>query len=97
MSSSNEILAIGINTKPLILFRNEYNVWKGRFMDFIEHNEKYGEMMKDNILNGDAIFEKIIEAVPDNNPPIAAERRRKLPSELTAEERDRVRADKDAK
>ena len=80
MSSYSETLSFRSDTKSPVLYRGEYHVWKGRFMDFIENNEQYGEEMKKSILEGNGVFRIDQEANPNHNPPLDEIHREKLQS-----------------
>ncbi|KAI3698153.1 hypothetical protein L6452_31265 [Arctium lappa] len=49
--TSRETLAIGIDTKPPVLFRGEYEQWKDRFMDFIERHD-LGTLIRKSLEEG---------------------------------------------
>ncbi|KAJ9547007.1 hypothetical protein OSB04_019550 [Centaurea solstitialis] len=82
-----EALAIGSNTKPPVLFRGDYNMWRDRFLDFIDRRDL-----------GEYIRLSLKEACSTrSDPPVAAHTVIKKFEDMTDPEKNRHKADKLAK
>ncbi|KAJ9540898.1 LOW QUALITY PROTEIN: hypothetical protein OSB04_027404 [Centaurea solstitialis] len=92
--TTREALAIGSDTKPPVLFRGDYNMWRDRFLDFIDRQD-LGEYIRLSLKEGPKTEEK--PAQPDSDPPVAAHTVIKKFEDMTVEEKNRHKADKLAK
>ncbi|KAJ9553200.1 hypothetical protein OSB04_017245 [Centaurea solstitialis] len=93
---TREALAIGSDTKPLVLFRGDYNMWRDRFLDFIDKQD-LGEYIRLSLKEGPKVFTEEKPAQPDSDPPVAAHTVIKKFEDMTVEEKNRHKADKLAK
>ncbi|KAJ9541501.1 hypothetical protein OSB04_028007 [Centaurea solstitialis] len=91
-----EALAIGSDTKPPVLFRGDYNMWRDRFLDFIDRQD-LGEYIRLSLKEGPKVFTEEKLAQPDSDPPVAAHTVLKKFEDMTVEEKNRHKADKLAK
>lgn len=95
MNSSKEALSIGTDSKPPILYREEYEQWRLRFLIFIKRQIN-GKEMIDSIENGP--MEPVYTIVPAN--PGAgcpeAERQLKAYDNYSPQEKARYDADEGA-
>ncbi|KAJ9548064.1 hypothetical protein OSB04_020607 [Centaurea solstitialis] len=94
--TTREALAIGSDTKPPVLFRGDYNMWRDRFLDFIDRQD-LGEYIRLSLKEGPKVFTEEKPAQPDSDPPVAAHTVIKKFEDMTAEEKNRHKADKLAK
>ncbi|KAJ9545673.1 hypothetical protein OSB04_025380 [Centaurea solstitialis] len=94
--TTREALAIGSDTKPPVLFRGDYNMWRDRFLDFIDRRD-LGEYIRLSLKEGPKVFTEEKPAQPDSDPPVAAHTVIKKFEEMTVEEKNRHKADKLAK
>ncbi|KAJ9567368.1 hypothetical protein OSB04_003334 [Centaurea solstitialis] len=94
--TTREALAIGSDTKPPVLFRGDYNMWRDRFLDFIDRQD-LGEYIRLSLKKGPKVFTEEKPAQPDSDPPIAAHTVIKKFEDMTVEEKNRHKADKLAK
>ncbi|KAJ9567678.1 hypothetical protein OSB04_003644 [Centaurea solstitialis] len=94
--TTREALAIGSDTKPPVLFRGDYNMWRDRFLDFIDRQD-LGEYIRLSLKEGPKVFTEEKPAQPDSDPPIAAHTVLKKFEDMTVEEKNRHKADKLAK
>ncbi|KAJ9557404.1 hypothetical protein OSB04_012018 [Centaurea solstitialis] len=69
--TTREALAIGFDTKPPVLFRGDYNMWRDRFLDFIDRQD-LGEYIRLSLKDGPKVFTEEKPAQPDADPPVAA-------------------------
>ncbi|KAJ9556103.1 hypothetical protein OSB04_010717 [Centaurea solstitialis] len=69
--TTREALAIGSDTKPPVLFRGDYNMWRDRFLDFIDRQD-LGEYIRLSLKEGPKVFTEEKPAQPDSDPPVAA-------------------------
>ncbi|KAJ9553680.1 hypothetical protein OSB04_017725 [Centaurea solstitialis] len=94
--TTREALAIGSDTKPPVLFRGDYNMWRDRFLDFIDRQD-LGEYIRLSLKEGPKVFTEEKPAQPDSDPPVAAHTVIKKFEDMTVEEKNRHKADKLAK
>ncbi|KAJ9562426.1 hypothetical protein OSB04_007586 [Centaurea solstitialis] len=94
--TTREALAIGSDTKPPVLFRGDYNMWRDRFLDFIDRQD-LGEYIRLSLKEGPKVFTEEKRAQPDSDPPVAAHTVLKKFEDMTVEEKNRHKADKLAK
>ncbi|KAJ9551704.1 hypothetical protein OSB04_015749 [Centaurea solstitialis] len=94
--TTREALAIGSDTKPPVLFRGDYNMWRDRFLDFIDRQD-LGEYIRLSLKEGPKVFTEEKPAQPDSDPPVAAHTVLKKFEDMTVEEKNRHKADKLAK
>ncbi|KAJ9553136.1 hypothetical protein OSB04_017181 [Centaurea solstitialis] len=94
--TTREALAIGSDTKPPVLFRGNYNMWRDRFLDFIDRQD-LGEYIRLSLKEGPKVFTEEKPAQPDSDPPVAAHTVLKKFEDMTVEEKNRHKADKLAK
>ncbi|KAJ9542930.1 hypothetical protein OSB04_029436 [Centaurea solstitialis] len=94
--TTREALAIGSDTKPPVLFRGDYNMWRDRFLDFIDRQD-LGDYIRLSLKEGPKVFTEEKPAQPDSDPPVAAHTMIKKFEDMTAEEKNRHKADKLAK
>ncbi|KAJ9556446.1 hypothetical protein OSB04_011060 [Centaurea solstitialis] len=94
--TTREALAIGSDTKPPILFRGDYNMWRDRFLDFIDRQD-LGEYIRLSLKEGPKVFTEEKPAQPDSDPRVAAHTVLKKFEDMTVEEKNRHKADKLAK
>ncbi|KAJ9560846.1 hypothetical protein OSB04_006006 [Centaurea solstitialis] len=94
--TTREVLAIGSDTKPPVLFRGDYNMWRDRFLDFIDRQD-LGEYIRLSLKEGPKVFTEEKPAQPDSDPPVAAHTVLKKFEDMTVEEKNRHKADKLAK
>ncbi|KAJ9540987.1 hypothetical protein OSB04_027493 [Centaurea solstitialis] len=94
--TTREALAIGSDTKPPVLFRGDYNMWRDRFLDFIDRQD-LGEYIRLSLKEGPKVFTEEKPAQPDSDPPVAAHIVIKKFEDMTIEEKNRHKADKLAK
>ncbi|KAJ9553545.1 hypothetical protein OSB04_017590 [Centaurea solstitialis] len=94
--TTREALAIGSDTKPPVLFRGDYNMWRDRFLDFIDRQD-LGEYIRLSLKEGPKVFTEEKPAQPDSDPPVAAHTVLKKFKDMTVEEKNRHKADKLAK
>ncbi|KAJ9561761.1 LOW QUALITY PROTEIN: hypothetical protein OSB04_006921 [Centaurea solstitialis] len=94
--TTREALAIGSDTKPPVLFRGDYNMWRDRFLDFIDRQD-LGEYIRLSLKEGPKVFTEEKSAQPDSDPPVAAHTVIKKFEDMTVEEKNRHKADKLAK
>ncbi|KAJ9558506.1 hypothetical protein OSB04_013120 [Centaurea solstitialis] len=94
--TTREALAIGSDTKPPVLFRGDYNMWRDRFLDFIDQQD-LGEYIRLSLKEGPKVFTEEKPAQPDSDPPVAAHTVLKKFEDMTVEEKNRHKADKLAK
>ena len=67
--TSEEAMAIGSDTKPPVLFREDYTKWRDRFLDFIDRQD-LGEDIRQSLKEGPNVFLEEVVAQPNSNPPI---------------------------
>ncbi|KAJ9548122.1 hypothetical protein OSB04_020665 [Centaurea solstitialis] len=94
--TTREALAIGSDTKPPVLFRGDYNMWRDRFLDFIDRQD-LGEYIRLSLKEGPKVFTEEKPAQPESDPPVAAHTVIKKFEDMTVEEKNRHKADKLAK
>ncbi|KAJ9561790.1 hypothetical protein OSB04_006950 [Centaurea solstitialis] len=94
--TTREALAIGSDTKPPVLFRGDYNMWRDRFLDFIDKQD-FGEYIRLSLKEGPKVFTEEKPAQPDSDPPVAAHTVIKKFEDMTVKEKNRHKADKLAK
>ncbi|KAJ9560649.1 hypothetical protein OSB04_005809 [Centaurea solstitialis] len=94
--TTREALAIGSDTKPPVLFRGDYNMWRDRFLDFIDRQD-LGEYIRLSLKEGPKVFTEEKPAQPDSDPPVAAHTVIKKFEDMTVQEKNRHKADKLAK
>ncbi|KAJ9562678.1 hypothetical protein OSB04_007838 [Centaurea solstitialis] len=94
--TTREALAIGSDTKPPVLFRGDYNMWRDRFLDFIDRQD-LGEYIRLSLKESPKVFTEEKPAQPDSDPPVAAHTVLKKFEDMTVEEKNRHKADKLAK
>ncbi|KAJ9540979.1 hypothetical protein OSB04_027485 [Centaurea solstitialis] len=94
--TTREALAIGSDTKPPVLFRGDYNMWRDRFLDFIDRQD-LGEYIRLSLKEGPKVFTEEKPEQPDSDPPVAAHTVIKKFEDMTVEEKNRHKADKLAK
>ncbi|KAJ9567605.1 hypothetical protein OSB04_003571 [Centaurea solstitialis] len=94
--TTREALAIGSDTKPPVLFRGDYNMWRDRFLDFIDRQDLV-EYIRLSLKEGPKVFTEEKPAQPDSDPPVAAHTVLKKFEDMTVEEKNRHKADKLAK
>ncbi|KAJ9567658.1 hypothetical protein OSB04_003624 [Centaurea solstitialis] len=94
--TTREALAIGSDTKPPVLFRGDYNMWRDRFLDFIDRQD-LGEYIRLSLKEGPKVFTEEKPVQPDSDPPVAAHTVIKKYEDMTVEEKNRHKADKLAK
>ncbi|KAJ9552638.1 hypothetical protein OSB04_016683 [Centaurea solstitialis] len=94
--TTREALAIGSDTKPPVLFRGDCNMWRDRFLDFIDRQD-LGEYIRLSLKEGPKVFTEEKPAQPDSDPPVAAHTVLKKFEDMTVEEKNRHKADKLAK
>ncbi|KAJ9551482.1 hypothetical protein OSB04_015527 [Centaurea solstitialis] len=94
--TTREALAIGSDTKPPVLFRGDYNMWRDRFLDFIDRQD-LGEYIRLSLKEGPKVFTEEKPAQPDSDPPVAAHTVLKKFEDMTVDEKNRHKADKLAK
>ncbi|KAJ9561625.1 hypothetical protein OSB04_006785 [Centaurea solstitialis] len=94
--TTREALAIGFDTKPPVLFRGDYNMWRDRFLDFIDRQD-LGEYIRLSLKEGPKVFTEDKPAQPDSHPPVAAHMVIKKFEDMTNPEKNRHKADKLAK
>ncbi|KAJ9548285.1 hypothetical protein OSB04_020828 [Centaurea solstitialis] len=94
--TTREALAIGSDTKPPVLFRGDYNMWRDRFLDFIDRQD-LGEYIRLSLKEGPKVFTEEKPAQPDSDPLVAAHTVLKKFEDMTVEEKNRHKADKLAK
>ncbi|KAJ9548854.1 hypothetical protein OSB04_021397 [Centaurea solstitialis] len=94
--TTREALAIGSDTKPPVLFRGDYNMWRDRFLDFIDRQD-LGDYIRLSLKEGPKVFTEEKPAQPDSDPPVAAHTVIKKFEDMTVEEKNRHKADKLAK
>ncbi|KAJ9548148.1 hypothetical protein OSB04_020691 [Centaurea solstitialis] len=94
--TTREALAIGSDTKPPVLFRGDYNMWRDRFLDFIDRQD-LGEYIRLSLKEGPKVFTEEKPAQPDSDPAVAAHTVIKKFEDMTVEEKNRHKADKLAK
>ncbi|KAJ9562021.1 hypothetical protein OSB04_007181 [Centaurea solstitialis] len=94
--ATREALAIGSDTKPPVLFRGDYNMWRDRFLDFIDRQD-LGEYIRLSLKEGPKVFTEEKPAQPDSDPPVAAHTVLKKFENMTVDEKNRHKADKLAK
>ncbi|KAJ9555966.1 hypothetical protein OSB04_010580 [Centaurea solstitialis] len=94
--TTREALTIGSDTKPPVLFRGDYNMWRDRFLDFIDRQD-LGEYIRLSLKEGPKVFTEEKPAQPDSDPPVAAHTVIKKFEDMTVEEKNRHKADKLAK
>ncbi|KAJ9566854.1 hypothetical protein OSB04_002820 [Centaurea solstitialis] len=94
--TTKEALAIGSDTKPPVLFRGDYNMWRDRFLDFIDRQD-LGEYIRLSLKEGPKVFTEEKPAQPDSDPPVAAHTIIKKFEDMTVQEKNRHKADKLAK
>lgn len=90
--TTKDVLALGTDVKPHVLFEGEYEQWKDRFLDFVDR-QKNGENIRISLETGP--MPRIIwtvPAVPANNVPEHEEI--KPIKKYTEEEKDRYDADR---
>lgn len=78
--ASREALALGSDTRPPVLFRGSYNLWKKRFMDYVERQTN-GHLLRELIEKGLAVHKHPTTGVL------------LTPENYSAEQRDRSAAD----
>ncbi|KAJ9564484.1 hypothetical protein OSB04_000450 [Centaurea solstitialis] len=91
--TTREALAIGSDTKPPVLFRGDYNMWRDRFLDFIDRQD-LGEYIRLSLKEGPKVFTEEKPAQPDSDPPVAAHTVIKKFEDMTVGEKNRHKADK---
>ncbi|KAJ9557314.1 hypothetical protein OSB04_011928 [Centaurea solstitialis] len=94
--TTREALAIGSDTKPPVLFRGDYNMWRDRFLDFIDRQD-LGEYIRLSLKEGPKVFTEEKPAQPDSDPPVAAHTVIKKFEDMTVQEKNRHKVDKLAK
>ncbi|KAJ9565777.1 hypothetical protein OSB04_001743 [Centaurea solstitialis] len=94
--TTREVLAIGSDTKPPVLFRGDYNMWRDRFLDFIDRQD-LGEYIRLSLKEGPKVFTEEKPAQPGSDPPVAAHTVIKKFEDMTVEEKNRHKVDKLAK
>ncbi|KAJ9539963.1 hypothetical protein OSB04_026469 [Centaurea solstitialis] len=94
--TTREALAIGSDTKPPVLFRGDYNMWRDRFLDFIDRQD-LGEYIRLSLKEGPKVFTEEKPAQPDSDPPVASHTVIKKYEDMTESEKNRHKADKLAK
>ncbi|CAH9075281.1 unnamed protein product [Cuscuta europaea] len=92
----SEYNAQGNSSTPPSLRKGEYQMWRNRFLNFLEHKENSSAMLE-SLLEGPAELLISVGGDPENNPPIFPEIRRKVPSEYTEADKLRLRGDLMAK
>ncbi|KAI3758692.1 hypothetical protein L6452_06263 [Arctium lappa] len=60
--TSKDALVICTDVQPPVFFKGEYEQWKDRFLDFIDHHEN-GEYIKQSLDEG--VMKRISVEVPD--------------------------------
>ncbi|CAH9125781.1 unnamed protein product, partial [Cuscuta epithymum] len=91
-----DALSMGNDSRPPILRRDEYVMWKNRFLNFLESKDNSSAMLE-SLTEGPAQLWMVLGGDDENEPPVDQVKVPKPVELYTEEDRLRVKADLMAK